>query len=115
MKRISKNRSQQQQQQQNDDRLAELLTDINIAKKTTSEESIKQFQEAIEAAIWEQVAQFGFRIVQKMGVKTVEDQVSVYNSAVARFMRDHCRALASHYHEVLYKSIDPNDNDDLEN
>ena len=110
MKRISKN-----QQQQNDARLMELLTDISIAKKTTSEESIKQFQSSIEEALREQVAQFGFRMVQKIGGKTIEDQVSAYNSAVARFMRDHCRALAANYHEVLYKSIDPSDNDDLEN
>ena len=109
MKRISKNK----QDPKEDDRLIELLTDIAISKKTTTEESIQHFRQSIETAVSKQVALYGVEIMQKMGCKTVQDQVLVYNSAVARFMRDHCRALAARYHEVLYKSSD-SDIDDID-
>ena len=68
-------------------------------KRITTPESVEEFRLALTNAVMAQAWQHATRDLPSDSFST--DDVPTINHRLARFMRDHCRALATHYNNRM--------------
>ena len=68
-------------------------------KRITTPESIEEFRLALTDAVMRQAWQHATRDIPSDSFTTAD--VPAINLRLARFMRDHCRALATHYNNRM--------------
>ena len=86
-----------------------------LIKKVTTRESVRLFRLAVENAVQLQAhthayieiggRDHGFKLTEE----NKEEFIRKFNAATCRYMRDHCRALSSHYHDLLEKILEDPD------
>ena len=68
-------------------------------KRITTPESVEEFRLALTDAVMRQAWQHATRDIPSDSFSTAD--VPRINMHLARFMRDHCRALATHYNNRM--------------